>query len=83
MDSINMNDVYILKKKYEYDYSVFKTLLFLYWDLEYYLEGVDYVKNTLIVDSDNKVFFKVKFKGKIKTLGEHIQKIKGKKSNFF
>jgi len=43
MELINKKDIYILKKNNE----VFKVLL--YWDLEYYLEGIDYVKNSLII----------------------------------
>jgi hypothetical protein len=81
--SLNLANLYTLKKIYEYDYLVFKTLLFLYWDLEYYLEGLDYVKNTLNVNSNNKVFLRIQFNNRMKTSGEHIQKIKGKKSNFF
>ena len=41
---LSINNINKLEKIYEYDYKVFKVLLFLYWDLEYYLEGTDYVK---------------------------------------
>jgi hypothetical protein len=34
----------------EYDYGVFKVISYLYWDLEYYLEGIDNEKkNSLIM----------------------------------
>ena len=47
-------DFDLLKTIYEYDYKVFKVLLYLYWDLECYLENInnlDYIKNSLIVDN--------------------------------
>ena len=52
---LSMTNKRQLKEIYEYDYKVFKVLLFLYWDLEYYLEGTDYVKNTLKSNLENRV----------------------------
>jgi hypothetical protein len=56
----------ILKIIMEYDYKVFKVLLFLYWDLEYYLEDIDYVKTSLIVNKNNnlKIFDNKYFQNK-------------------
>jgi hypothetical protein len=65
---------------FEYDYKVFKTLLYLYWDLEYYLEGADYVKNTLMVDCDNVHFFNIKFKNNIKSYTLFLEQIQNKES---
>ena len=60
----SLKNIHILKELYEYDYKVFKVLLFLYWDFEYYLEGVDNIKNTLIVDKENLDFLSIKFNNK-------------------
>ena len=49
----NLFNINKLKAIYEYDYKVFKVLLFLYWDLEYYLEDIDYVKESLVVNVKN------------------------------
>jgi len=52
----NINDLLLLKSIYEYDYNIFKVLLFLYWDIEYYLEqDLNYVQNSLISDLYNTV----------------------------
>ena len=72
-------DLSILKLIYEYDYKVFKTLLYLYWDLEYYLEGLDYVNNSLIVDAKDPVFLKIKFEHNIKSFTVFLEQIKNKK----
>ena len=61
---LNIKEFNILKAIYMYDYEVFKVLLFLYWDLENYLENTAYVKNTLIVDLDNFTYIKIKFNNK-------------------
>jgi len=43
----------------EYDYKVFKILLFLYWDLEYFLEEKENKKN-LIVNIDDLQLLQIK-----------------------
>jgi hypothetical protein len=65
--SIHPNDMDILKTIMEYDYKVFKVLLFLYWDLEYYLQDKNkvYVKKSLLVDTIDLVFLKIKMKNYI------------------
>ena len=45
---------------------MFKVLLYLYWDLECYLENMDNVKNSLIVDTEDLALLKIKFKNKKK-----------------
>jgi len=81
---INKNDIYILKNIMEYDYQVFKVILFLYWDLEYFLEGLDYVKNSLMVSMINSKFFKTKFSNNnIKKFKEYLEKIINKNSSYF
>jgi len=80
---INKSNIFILKRIYEYDYQVFKVLLFLYWDLENYLEGQDYVKNSLIVDSIDLVFFNIMFNKPTKSEIVFLDKIKYKDINKF
>jgi hypothetical protein len=59
--SIHPTDMDILKTIMEYDYKVFKILLFLYWDLEYYLQDNKvFVKNSLVVDTIDLDFLKIK-----------------------
>ena len=65
---------------YKYDYEVFKLILFLYWDLEYYMERSDYVKNSLTVDSIDSIFFKIKLGAELKT---HYEKLNSQNSNYF
>jgi len=77
------NDINILKKIMEYDYEVFKVILYLYWDLEYYLEGIDGVKNSLIVDSIDSIFIKIKFSNKVKNYKNHIDKMYNQKLSYF
>jgi hypothetical protein len=55
--NLNIKDINILKEIMEYDYEVFKLILYLYWDLEYYMEGIDGVKNSLILDSIDIINF--------------------------
>ena len=55
-------------------------MLFLYWDLENYLEDRNYVKNSLIVDSLNSYFLGIKFKNKIKEYLIFIEQIRTKES---
>jgi hypothetical protein len=69
-----------LKAIYEYDYKVFKTLLFLYWDLEYYLEGKDDIKNTLKLKIEYVNFFIIKYNKKIKSYNEFLNLISIRKS---
>ena len=73
----------ILKSIYEYDYEVFKVILFLYWDLEYYLRGLDSVKNSLIVDSSDYIFIRIKFSNIIKELEEHLENNNKQDSSYF
>jgi len=84
---INMKDINILKNIMEYDYEVFKVLLYLYWDLKYYLEGIDNVKNSLIVDSTDDIFLLIKFNNELKewevALKNHLEQIYNKKSTYF
>ena len=63
----SINDLNKLRYIYEYDYRVFKTLLFLYWDLECYLENTDNVKHTLKVDLYNLDFLSIKFNNKARS----------------
>ena len=77
IEFININ---ILKEIYEYDYKVFKTLLFLYWDLEYYLEDIYYVKNSLIVDLSDLDFLRIKFNNKFRSNFDFVNIIKNKES---
>jgi len=65
---------------YEYDYKMFKVMLFLYWDLENYLENMDYVKNTLKVDVSDLDFLSIKFNNSFKTELQFLEKIKYKDS---
>ena len=74
----DINDLLILKEIYEYDYKVFKILLFLYWDLEYYMENKDYVKDSLIINSDDLEFLKIRFNNDLKSDIQIIEKIKYK-----
>ena len=67
----------------EYDYEVFKVILYLYWDLEYYLEEIDYVKNSLIVDYTDFLFNKIKLNNKIKFLKDFLDKIDNQNSSYF
>ena len=76
----SLKNIHILKEIYEYDYKVFKVLLFLYWDFEYYLEGVDNIKNTLIVDKENLDFLSIKFNNKFRSNFDFVHLIKEKKS---
>ena len=62
---LSMKEFRTLKAIYEYDYQVFKVLLFLYWDLENYIENTDYVKYTLKTDDDNEHHIILKFKKEI------------------
>ena len=80
---VEPTDILKLKKIYEYDYKVFKVLLFLYWDLEYYLEGMDYVKNTLMVDSSDLNFLKIIFNNELKSEKVFLDKVKYKEPNKF
>jgi len=76
----NKNDIFLFIKMYKYDYEVFKLILFLYWDLEYYMERSDYVKNSLTVDSIDSIFFKIKLGAELKT---HYEKLNSQNSNYF
>jgi hypothetical protein len=80
-------DINILKKIMEYDYEVFKVILYLYWDLEYYMEGIDGVKNSLIVDSTDYIFLIIKFSNELKewdaALKTYIEQINNKNSSYF
>jgi len=55
-------------------------LLFLYWDLEYYLEGFDNIKNTLIVDKENLDFLSIKCNKEIRSFTEFLELIAIRKS---
>ena len=79
----NLFDINIFKEIYEYDYKVFKILLFLYWDLEYYMENKDYVKDSLIVNSDDLELLNINFKNSVKSDIEFFDKIKYKDLNIF
>ena len=68
----NIKNLHILKEIYEYDYKVFKTLLFLYWDLECYLEGKDNVKDTFFLKIEYLEFLKIRFKKEIKSYSEFL-----------
>ena len=68
---------------YKYDYEVFKLILFLYWDLEYYMEGIDYVKNSLIVDSSDIEFIRVKLNNELISNLSYLNKIKYKEPYLF
>jgi hypothetical protein len=83
LDNVNLKDINILKNMLEYEYQIFKVLLFLYWDLEYYLESIDYVKNCFKIDSVSNFLFKIKNKNNIKDLELHIKKLKMKRSSYF
>jgi len=72
---INQNNIYILKNIMEYDYEVFKMILFLYWDLEYYLLNFDNVKNSLIVDSSDSTLIRIKFSNEFISNIEFIEKL--------
>ncbi len=76
----SFKNLHILKAIYEYDYKVFKTLLFLYWDLEYYLEGKDDIKNTLKLKIEYVNFFIIKYNKKIKSYNEFLNLISIRKS---
>jgi hypothetical protein len=82
---INMNDIYIFKNIMEYDYEVFKVLLFLYWDLEYFL-GYN-VKNSLIVDSIDYIFLRIRFINELlewkSAVQKHFEQINKQESNYF
>jgi len=80
---INTSDINKLRQIYEYDYKVFKTLLFLYWDLEYHLGNFDYVINSLKVDSTYSAFLRIKFNNTFRSEIEFFEKIKYKDSNNF
>jgi len=67
----------------EYDYKVFKILLFLYWDLECYLENKAYVKNSLIVDIEDPVFLKIKSNNEFMSDLDFFEKVKYKEFNDF
>jgi hypothetical protein len=51
------------------------------------MKGLDDVKNSLIVDSTDNIFIRIKFSNEIKEfkkgLEEHIEKISNKNSNYF
>ena len=79
----NKNDIFLFIKMYKYDYEVFKVILYLYWDLEYYLEGIDNVKNSLIVDSTDSTFIRIKFSNEFISNIEFFEKIKYKNSSMF
>jgi len=66
MEFKNSNSINNLKLLMEYDYKVFKILLFLYWDLECYLENEDYVKNSLIVDTTDSGYLKIRVNHEMK-----------------
>ena len=76
---VNCNDMFILKNIYEYDYRVFKTLLFLYWDLECYLENTDNVKHTLKVELNEAGLFTIMYKNKAISNSEFWSKNSTKK----
>lgn len=80
VEDFNIKIFHILKIIYEYDYKVFKVLLFLYWDLEYYLEDVDNIKNILIVNTDNLDFLSIKFNKDIKSYEKFLELIAIRKS---
>ena len=79
----NIKDLSKLKKIYEYDYKVFKVLLFLYWDLEYYLDNYDNVKNSLFVDTSDVAFLRIKFNTEFKSELQFLEKIKYKDTKKF
>ena len=79
----NKNDIFLFIKMYKYDYEVFKLILFLYWDLEYYMEGIDYVKNSLIVDSSDIEFIRVKLNNELISNLSYLNKIKYKEPYLF
>lgn len=76
----NFKNLYILKEIYEYDYKVFKMYLFLYWDLEYYLEGKDDVKNKLKIDKENWNLVILNFSKEIKSYNEFLYLISIRKA---
>jgi len=79
----NINDISLFIKMYKYDYEVFKLILFLYWDLEYYLEGLDNVKNSLIVDFDDLDFIRIKLNNELISNLLYLNKIKYKEPYSF
>jgi hypothetical protein len=79
-ENFNIKILHILKELYEYDYKVFKTILFLYWDLELYLEGFDNIKNTLIVNKENFNFLSIKFNNKFRSNFDFVHLIKKRKA---
>jgi hypothetical protein len=80
---MDVKNLHILKEIYEYDYKVFKTLLFLYWDIEYYLDNIDYVKNSLNVCSDDPDFLRIKIENELKSEIVFLENIKYKAPNQF
>lgn len=76
---LSIKDITVIKLLHEYDYKVFKVLLFLYWDLECYLENKDYAKNSLKV-SVNLNFLIIKFNKEIKSYKEFLNLISIRKS---
>ena len=80
-EGINKTNINILKSIYEYDYEVFKVLLYLYWDLEYYLSNLYNVKNSLIVGFSDRTFIRIKFNNEYISNIEFFEKIKYKNLN--
>jgi len=72
---LTVNDNNKFKSILSYDYKVFKMYLFLYWDLEYYLEGKNNVKDLLIVDIEKLNFSGIKFSKEIKSNATFLELI--------
>ena len=80
ISKLSIKEAFILKSIYEYDYKVFKEILFLYWDLEYYLENEDNVKYVLKTDLDNLNSLKIIFNKEMKSYDEFLEFIKKRKA---
>jgi len=78
----SIKNLTILREIFEYDYKVFKTLLFLYWDLENYLESTDYVKYSLENNIEDLDFLSIKFKDQAINDEVFLDKIYLKKLNY-
>lgn len=76
---LSMKEFLVLNAIYEYDYKVFKTLLFLYWDLEFYLGCIDDVKYSLKTVLDNYNCLSIQFNKKIKSYEAFLELIKVRK----
>jgi hypothetical protein len=58
---------------------VFKIILFLYWDLEHYLESIDYEKYILKTNVKNLNCLKIIFNKDIISYDEYINILKKRK----